>query len=105
VSREDAVFNIERAALTVIALTQDPDLLIQALHDRLHEEARASLMPRSADLLAHLRRRQFPACLSGAGPSILAFERDGHVVEELPDGWSAIRPGVRAAGVEVVVED
>jgi homoserine kinase len=105
VPREDAVFNIERAALTVIALTQDPDLLIQALHDRLHEEARASLMPRSADLLAHLRRRQFPACLSGAGPSLLAFEREGHAVRDLPDGWRAIRPGVRAKGVEVVVED
>jgi homoserine kinase len=61
-------------------------------------------MPRSADLLAHLRRRQFPACLSGAGPSILAFERHGDPLPDLPEGWRAIRPGVRAKGVEVSVE-
>jgi homoserine kinase len=105
VLREDAVFNVGRAALTVVALTQDPELLFAGLHDRLHEDARAALMPGSADLLGELRRRQVPACLSGAGPSVLAFERDGHPVGDPPEGWRAIRPGVRATGVEVVVED
>jgi homoserine kinase len=62
------------------------------------------MIPEVAALLDDLRHRQLAACLSGAGPSILVFERDGHVVEELPDGWRAIRPGVRATGVEVVVE-
>jgi len=104
VPRGDAVFNVGQAALTVIALTRDPTLLIEALHDRLHEDARAALMPGSADLLRELRSRQVPACLSGAGPSVLAFERDGHSVGDPPDGWRAIRPGVRASGVEVFVE-
>jgi homoserine kinase len=105
VPREDAVFNVGQAALTVIAFTQDPTLLIDALRDRLHEDARAALMPGSADLLRELRSRQVPACLSGAGPSVLAFELDGRSAGDAPDGWSAIRPGVRSAGVEVVVED
>jgi homoserine kinase len=89
-----------------VALTGgDLDLLLVALHDRLHESVRGAMVPEVAAFLDDLRHRQVAACLSGAGPSILAFERRGHVVEELPDGWRAIRPGVRAAGVEVVVED
>ena len=104
VSREDAVFNVGQAALTVIAFTRDPTLLIDALRDRLHEDARAALMPGSADLLKELRSRQVPACLSGAGPSVLAFDSDGRPTGDPPDGWRAIRPGINASGVEVQVE-
>lgn len=104
VDRRDAVFNIGHAALAVMALTREPDLLPVALHDRLHEDARGALVPESAALLDDLRHRQIPACLSGAGPSLLAFEREGHSVGDLPDGWRALRPGVRAKGVEVQVE-
>ena len=53
------------------------------------------------------RSANVPACLSGSGPSLLAFERDGHV-GDLPDDWRAIRarrPGINTGGVEVVVED
>jgi homoserine kinase len=89
--------------LTVIAFTQDPKLLIVALQDRLHEDARGALMPGSAKLLSELRTRQVPACLSGAGPSVLAFEREGRSAGDPPDGWRAIKPGVRASGVEVLV--
>jgi homoserine kinase len=105
VDRRDAVFNIGHAALAVMAFTFEPDLLLVALHDRLHEDARGALVPESAALLDDLRHRQIPACLSGAGPSLLAFERDGHSVNDLPEGWRAIRPGVRSKGVEVQVED
>jgi homoserine kinase len=105
IDREDAVFNIGHAALAVVALTQgDHDLLLVALHDRLHESVRAAMVPEAAALLDDLRHRQVAVCLSGAGPSLLAFERDGHLVGDLPDGWRAIRPGVRASGVEVLVE-
>jgi len=105
VDRADAVFNVGHAALVVVALVQgDLDLLLVALHDRLHESVRASFVPEAASLLEDLRRRQLPACLSGAGPSILAFERDGHQVGDLPDGWRALRLGVRSTGVEVDVD-
>jgi homoserine kinase len=105
VPREDAVFNVGQAALTAMAFTQRPELLLIALHDRLHEDARASMMPGSAAALSELRRANVPACLSGAGPSVLAFEREQNPMPDPPDGWRAIRPGVRAKGVEVVVED
>ena len=106
VDRRDAVFNIGHAALALMALTRgDLDLLLVALHDRLHEAARTAMVPETAAILDDLRHRQLAACLSGAGPSVLAFERDGHIVGDLPDGWRAIRPGIRSAGVEVVVED
>jgi homoserine kinase len=105
VPREDAVFNVGQAALTVVAFTQDPTMLLVALRDRLHQDARAALMPRSAALLHELRSGQVPACLSGAGPSVLAFEREQHPTPAPPDGWRAIRPGIRSTGIEVVVED
>lgn len=105
VDRADAVFNVGHAALTAIAFTQRPGLLLDALHDRLHEDARASLMPRSAELLGDLRRRNVPACLSGAGPSVLAFERGVHPMPDPPEGWRVLRPGVRRSGVEIEVDD
>ncbi|MBA3362983.1 MAG: homoserine kinase [Actinobacteria bacterium] len=105
VGREDAVFNVSHGALAAVGFTRDPGLLLVALQDRLHEDARAGLVPESASLLHDLRDRQIPTCLSGAGPSLIAFEREGHAVGELPHGWRAIRPGVRSKGVEVRVED
>jgi homoserine kinase len=105
VGRDDAVFNIAHAALAAIALTQRPELLREALHDRLHEEARAALMPASAILLKELRASRVPACLSGAGPSLLAFEsEDAEIPRDLPDGWRAIRPGIRSQGIEFEIE-
>jgi homoserine kinase len=104
VPRRDAVFNIGHAALAVVALTREPDLLLVALRDRLHEEARAAMVPGLAPLLDGLRDRQIPSCLSGAGPSVLAFEREGARIGDPPDGWDALRPGVRRTGPEIVVE-
>jgi homoserine kinase len=105
VDRRDAVFNIGHAALALMALTEgDMDLLLVALHDRLHESVRSAMVPETAAILDDLRHRQLAACLSGAGPSVLAFERRGHLVGDLPDGWRAIRPGVRSSGVEVSID-
>jgi homoserine kinase len=104
VSHADAVFNVAHAALMVEAITRDPSLLAEALHDRLHEDARLALVPDVADTVARLRRARIPACVSGAGPSILAFPTDGaDAIEEIGDepGWRILRPGVRAAGFEV----
>jgi homoserine kinase len=101
VPREDAVFNAAHAALLLEALTRDPSLLPVALHDRLHEEARLALVPEVADVLEDLRRSRVPACVSGAGPTILAFELDGGATvpaEGVPAGWRVLRPGVRAEG-------
>jgi homoserine kinase len=104
VTRDDAVFNVGHAGLAAIAFTQRPDLLGEALRDRLHEDARAALLPEAAAMLARLRGDGIHACLSGAGPSVLAFEGDGARVPDPPPPWRALRPGVRTTGVEIDVE-
>jgi len=73
VAHVDASFNVSRAALLVVALTQRPDLLLVATEDRLHQPQRASAMPASAEYLAVLRRCGVAAVLSGAGPAVIAF--------------------------------
>ena len=73
VSHEDARFNVSRAALLVVALTERPDLLLSATADVLHQPHRASAMPTSAEYLRLLRRCGVAAALSGAGPAIIAL--------------------------------
>ncbi|WP_099024817.1 homoserine kinase [Mycolicibacterium palauense] len=73
VRHEDARFNLSRAALLVVALTERPDLLMLATEDVLHQPQRAAAMPGSSEYLALLRRYDIPAVLSGAGPAVLAL--------------------------------
>lgn len=73
VSHEDARFNVSRAALLVVALTERPDLLLAATEDVLHQPQRATAMPRSAEYLQLLRRYGVAAALSGAGPAVIAL--------------------------------
>jgi homoserine kinase len=73
VSHADARFNLSRAALLVIALTERPDLLMPATEDVLHQPQRAATMPASAEFLRLLRRCKVPAVLSGAGPAVIAL--------------------------------
>src|ERR1700752_2121472 len=75
VSRVDAVFNLQRAALFAAAIAQQRyDILWEAMHDRLHQPQRESLVPGLAAALA-LPRMHCPLgiALSGAGPSIVAL--------------------------------
>ena len=73
VSHADARFNLSRAALLVVALTERPDLLMPATEDVLHQPQRAAAMPASAEYLRLLRRCGVAAVLSGAGPAVMAF--------------------------------
>jgi len=73
VPHADAAANAGRAALLIHALTADPELLLPATRDWLHQEYRASAMPASADLVRALRGAGIPALISGAGPTVLAF--------------------------------
>jgi homoserine kinase len=76
VSHDDARFNVSRAALLVVALTERPDLLMAATEDVLHQPQRAPAMPASAEYLRLLRRHNISATLSGAGPSVIAMTTD-----------------------------
>jgi homoserine kinase len=102
VTREDAVFNAAHAALMVTALTRDPSLLRTAMQDRLHQDVRLSMVPPVLEVFRRMSEAQVPVCVSGAGPSLLAFEDDRHAVPDPGAGWSVIRPHVRATGFEVI---
>ena len=113
VSHGDASFNVSRAALLVVALTERPDLLMAATEDALHQRQRAPAMPTSAEYLHVLRRHNVAAALSGAGPSLIALTteselpaavaeygaREGFTITAMTVGdgvrWS---PGVTARG-------
>lgn len=82
VSHEAARFNVSRAALLVVALTERPDLLMAATEDALHQPQRAPAMPASAEYLAVLRRCGIPAVLSGAGPSVLGLTTSPKLPDE-----------------------
>jgi len=78
-SKEDAVFNVQRAALLVAALaTGSTAAFPAALEDRFHQPYRAPLVPGLVDILK-LRAPGLLGCvLSGAGPSILVFYERGY---------------------------
>ncbi|KWX68366.1 homoserine kinase [Mycobacterium sp. NAZ190054] len=79
VSHTDARFNLSRAALLVVALTERPDLLVAATEDVLHQPQRAPAMPASAEYLAVLRRCGVAGVLSGAGPTVLALSTEAEL--------------------------
>lgn len=73
VTHRDAVFNVSRAALAVVALTERPELLLAATEDRLHQAQRAPAIPLTARWVSLLRGAGIPATVSGAGPAVLAL--------------------------------
>ena len=79
VFRKDAIFNLARSSLLVGVLASGawqnrPELLRAALHDKLHQEYRAALMPAyDCTVRAALDAGALGVTLSGAGPSILAW--------------------------------
>ncbi len=78
-SRQDAIFNIQRASLLIAALASgDASVFPAALDDRLHQPVRAPLVPGLAEIL-RLRAPGLLGCaLSGAGPAVLVFYERGH---------------------------
>jgi homoserine kinase len=78
-SRADAVFNVQRSALLIVALaTGTTTAFPTALEDRLHQPYRFPLVP-GLEEISKLRVPGLLGCaLSGAGPSILVFHERGH---------------------------
>ena len=101
-----AAANSSRAALLVHAMGEEPSLFLAATSDRLHQQYRANLMPRTYQMVCELRRAGFGAFVSGAGPTVLVLlseeelTRLREIVSGLdPQGDFAVRevrPGHRA---------
>lgn len=77
-SRQDVIFNVQRASLLVAALaTGSTSAFPTALEDRLHQPYRCALVP-GLDEILRLRAPGLLGCtLSGAGPSVLVFYETG----------------------------
>jgi homoserine kinase len=90
----DAAHNVGRTALAVVALTARPQLLAEALEDRLHQSRRLAMAPSARALFQDLRDADIPVCVAGAGPTLLAFETDDSTVPVLGPGWRVLRVGV-----------
>lgn len=107
VAHSDAARNSARTALLTGVLTGavDPDLLLVATEDWLHQTYRGAAMAQSVELMQVLRRRGVAAVISGAGPSVLAIGREADlapVTEQGEAGWTALRLSVDTVGACVV---
>jgi homoserine kinase len=95
---EQAVFNVAHASLLTLGLARgDWDLVARGLKDRLHEQRRAHLFPRSRALACRASELgALGATISGAGPTVLMwcfYEQTGAVVEALRgevEGWATL---------------
>ena len=94
----DAVFNVAHGALLMLGLLRgDWDMVARGLADRLHQDRRAHLYPRSASLVERAADLgALGATMSGAGPTVLVwcfYEQTGAVMEALRaevDGWATV---------------
>ncbi|NUR06623.1 MAG: homoserine kinase [Nocardioidaceae bacterium] len=106
VSHRDASANAARAALLVAALSRQPELLLPATEDRLHQDYREPAMPETLALVRRLRADGLPAVVSGAGPTVLVFtdaaERDA-VAERSPAAWRVLDVEIDPDGAQVVL--
>ncbi len=95
----DAVANVAAASRLVLGLIgADLDLVGAGLRDRIHQDRRRPLFPRSMELVDGAREMgALGATISGAGPSVLVWttwQDAGGVVEELERacaGWAEVR--------------
>ncbi|RXW18443.1 hypothetical protein EST38_g7400 [Candolleomyces aberdarensis] len=83
-SRKDLVFNLQRLAVLTTALGQtppDPDLIYEAMKDRVHQPYRKQLIPGLPEVTSKITPSThlglLGICLSGAGPTILALATEG----------------------------
>jgi len=95
----DAVANVSAAALLVLGLrSADLDLVARGLHDRIHQDRRRELYPRSMEIVdTAAELGALGATISGAGPTVLVWttwDEAGGVaaaLKERCEGWAEVR--------------
>jgi homoserine kinase len=88
----------------VAALTGQPEHLLAATRDWLHQDQREPAMPETLALVRRLRADGVPAVVSGAGPTVLAFGSadTSSLVARCPDGWACHDLTVDAGGATLL---
>jgi homoserine kinase len=97
--RGDAIANVAASSTLVLGLqSNDLDLIAAGLADRIHQDRRRDLYPRSMELVDAARDRgALGATISGAGPTVLiwtTWQDAGKVAEALEShcgGWAEVR--------------
>ena len=106
IPHKDAAFNAARSALLIAAIIGSPELLLEATQDRLHQQYRVEAYPESMELVAKLRSLGIAACISGAGPSVLALcttQNAALAIEVVAEqGFSAVPVPVAEEGTIVL---
>ena len=111
ISKGDAIFNLQRAALLQAALAEGRfDLLCEALKDRLHQPYRAPLAPGLGYVLK--MNDETPTtpgllgvAISGAGSTVIAFATDhcAEIAHEMSERFRVA--GVCTRTLEVTVDN
>jgi homoserine kinase len=107
VPHRDAAFNVGRSGLLLGALaTGEYGLLRVAMQDRLHQPYRSHLIPGLEDVIqAALAYGAYGACLSGSGPTVLAFAPAERAHEIAPAMQAAFEArGVTAASYALDID-
>ena len=108
IPHQDAAFNVARSALLIAAIIGSPELLLEATEDRLHQPFRIEAYPESMALVEKLRTQGIAACISGAGPSVLALcttQNAAQAIEIVAEqGFSAVPVPVAEEGAIVLEE-
>lgn len=105
VPHTDAAFNAARSALLIVGLTQDVSVLVEATDDRLHQNYRTDAYPDSISAVSALRSANVAACISGAGPSVLAFATEDQISQSQEilanQGFTATALAFSTAGLQI----
>lgn len=119
-SRADVVFNMQRIALLSTALGEsppDPDMIYEAMQDKIHQPYRKGLIPALPGILKSMTPKSHHGllgiCLSGAGPTILALATDNFdsiaeqiisqfAKENITCEWKLLEPAYEGTTVTVV---
>lgn len=111
VTRTDAVFNVQRAALLQALISERRfDLFNEALRDRLHQPHRAPHGPGLADVLRLNDEKNnytglLGVAISGAGSTVVAFATDNfsQIAGEMSNRFETA--GIRSRTLEVEVDN
>ena len=100
---------MQRIALLTTALGQsppDPEMIYEAMQDKVHQPYRKTLIPGLAQVLESISPHSHPGllgiCLSGAGPTILALATENF--EQIASAIIQILSGFQVKGQSISCE-